>query len=533
MVSGRPFRSPPGEPALLVSAVPLAVAAIAVALGVWRVMPGVAFWDTGEFQTVPPILGTAHPTGYPTYVILGWLASAILTPIGEPALRMNVLSAVFVGIAAGVTVPLVRRLTGSTLLGAVAGLGLAATPIVWSIGTHADPHALHLAFVAIILWLLVRWEDARFEDPSRADRWLVAAAAATGLSIGNHSLTFLLGLPIGLYVLAVEPEILRRRRFIGQCVAAVVIPLVLVYLELPIRGGAIPGLEAPLVYGDPSTLGGFVYVATGEQFRGGLNDPFGELSRKFADLVALAAGQYGPLAIGVLAGFLVTAIRHPAYALLTGTAVAITCFFNSAYVNADLARYYLGPALIAWTWLAILAATAAEVVSGAVSGRSRASSATRERRRGLADPVRLAAFALAAGLLIGPTVAALGERATIVDRTLDLSAGRWLDAVLAELAPDAVLVSWWSYSTPLWYAQHIEGRRTDITIVDDRTRLDQHLGDVTDVIDRNLAIRPVYVIRADSAELEGLRARYILSALPTAGGGNVYRVTPATTGTRP
>ena len=30
-------------------------------------MPDVGWWDTGEFQTVAPILGTAHPTGYPLY----------------------------------------------------------------------------------------------------------------------------------------------------------------------------------------------------------------------------------------------------------------------------------------------------------------------------------------------------------------------------------------------------------------------------------------------------------------------------------
>ena len=36
-------------------------------------------------------------------------------------------------------------------------------------------------------------------------------------------------------------------------------------------------------------------------------------------------------------------------------------------------------------------------------------------------------------------------------------------------APDAVVVSWWSYSTPLWYAQHVEGQRPDI---DDRRRPD-------------------------------------------------------------
>ena len=28
-------------------------------------MPGPAFMDTGEFQTVTYVLGVAHPTGYP------------------------------------------------------------------------------------------------------------------------------------------------------------------------------------------------------------------------------------------------------------------------------------------------------------------------------------------------------------------------------------------------------------------------------------------------------------------------------------
>ena len=63
------------------------------------------------------------------------------------------------------TVDLARRLTGSLILGIAAGLGIALTPIVWAIGTHADPHALHFALVAIILWLLVRWEQARRGDP--------------------------------------------------------------------------------------------------------------------------------------------------------------------------------------------------------------------------------------------------------------------------------------------------------------------------------------------------------------------------------
>ena len=41
-------------------------------------LPGLGAWDTGEAQTVLPILGTMHPTGFPAYVVVGWLASIVL-----------------------------------------------------------------------------------------------------------------------------------------------------------------------------------------------------------------------------------------------------------------------------------------------------------------------------------------------------------------------------------------------------------------------------------------------------------------------
>ena len=53
-------------------------------------------------------------------------------------------------------------------------------------------------------------------NPRTADRLLVAAAVVTGLSVGNHSLTLLLGPAILLFVLAVEPDILRRPRFVAR-----------------------------------------------------------------------------------------------------------------------------------------------------------------------------------------------------------------------------------------------------------------------------------------------------------------------------
>jgi hypothetical protein len=522
-------------------------------------MPGLGFWDTAEFQMVLPVMGTAHPTGYPTYVLIGWLASLVLTPIGEPALRINVLSAILVGLGAGLTVDLARRLTGSLVLGIVTGLGVALTPIVWSIGTRADPHALHFTLLVLIVWLLVRWEQARRGGPAdpdaprtlaRPDRWLIAAAAVTGISTGNHSLTLLLGPPIILYVVTVAPGIVRRPRLIAMCLAAAAIPAVLVRLEMPLRAG---WFRAPFVYADPSTWDGFWYVTLGQQFHGWLTDPLGDWPRRIADLTNIAGQELGPLAPLVIVALAVTAVRLPRYALLTGSAAAITCFFNSVYPDGAIDRYYIGPAFLAWTWLAILAATFVEAMLGnlggsfgsAALGANRASDAGEgggddggatgsSGRRGARewlgslDPLRaLGVFAVAA-LLLAPSLLAFPARAQTVDRSEDRAAQAWANDVLAALEPNAVVVSWWSYSTPLWYEQIVAGRRADIFIIDDRTRLDLNLGELDQVIDRYIATRPVYLIRNGSSELAQLEGRYTVASVGAPTASNLLRVKPKT-----
>jgi hypothetical protein len=118
----------------------------------------------------------------------------------------------------------------------------------------------------------------------------------------------------------------------------------------------------------------------------------------------------------------------------------------------------------------------------------------------------------AAVALLMPTALALPARADAVDESQDRGAQRWLDATLTQLPPNSVVISWWSYSTPLWYAQLVEHRRPDISIVDDRTRLDRNMGEVSDVIDAELGSRPVYVIR-QASEVSTLLQRYQLQAV--------------------
>ena len=69
---------------------------------------------------------------------------------------------------------------------------------------------------------------------------------------------------------------------------------------------------------------------------------------------------------------------------------------------------------------------------------------------------------LATAVLLVPTALAIPTATTPSMRARETDARRWVDAALAAMDPDAVVVSWWSYSTPLWYAQHVEGRRPDI-----------------------------------------------------------------------
>jgi hypothetical protein len=488
---------------------PIIVGAVAFVAARLAMLPGLGFWDTAELQTVAPLLGTAHPTGYPTYVILGWLANVALAPFGEPALRMNLFAGLCVAIAAAVTVDLVRVLTRSAVLGVAAGLGLAFTTVVWRIGLQAEAHALHLALTMILFRLLVAWEG------ERRDRTLIAAAIVFGLAVGNHSLSLLLIPPIGLYVLAVEPDILRRRRLIAGAALALLVTVVLVFLELPLRGGGPFAAPEPLVYGHPDTWDGFWYVALAEQFRGSLVDPFGDLAGKIAALAGRTVAAFGPIAPLIPIGFATTIVLRPRYALLSGSAAFITAFFAASYVNADIDRYYIVPAFLAWTWLAILAAGVAAMV-GRNLGVERGP-----------EPIMAAALAL---VLLVPTAADIPVRFRAIDRSHDVGAPAWVDRALGLMATNAVIVSWWSYSTPLWYAQFVKDQRRDIDIIDDRTRLDRNLGDVTDVIDANLPTRPVYVIRVDQTEIDMLEGRYSLVYLDGSSAYGLTQVLPRGSG---
>jgi hypothetical protein len=475
-------------------------------------LPDVDYWDTGEFQTLGPVLGIAHPTGYPAYTLLLWAASVVLQPFGNPAFRADMLNALVVAGACALVGVISSYLTRRLVVGVGVGIAFAVASRVWSIGLHADPHGLHIFLASALLLVLIVWADRQKASAANADRLLIAAAVLYGVSLANHALTVLLAPGVALYVLLVYPAILRRLKLIGICVAALVGTTVLLYAYLPIRSA----MDPPMDYANPQTWDNFRYVVFGEQFTGTFHarPPIVDSLKAIATESWQQLGVLFPLAgIGLVVGF----IRRAPLMVMLLAWFAITWFFALGYENADIGRYYLVPLMC----VAIVGALGAGVILE--TGKSVVQRFTPDRRRW----VRGAIAAVLAVVLIVPAVASVPGRFHGVDESTNHSARTWLTSLGAALPPNALVVSWWSFSTPMWYGQYIEGWRPDVEVVDDRTILDQDLGSAQEVIDENLGKRPVFLIRVPY-DYPGYRQDYTLEQLPGVIGEPVYEVVDKT-----
>jgi hypothetical protein len=293
---------------------------------------------------------------------------------------------------------------------------------------------------------------------------------------------------------------------------AVVATTLLAYAYLPLRSA----MDPPLDYAHPAdwvrtdaqgrVTGGFRYLVLGEQFRGTFHawPTLREAATQVWDVIAHQLGHAAPLAVlGVVAGI----IRRPRLMALTVPWFLVPVWFLLGYENADIERYYLVPILVTVVWAALAVDALWDLA--VTTWRRLVPDGHAPDRRASTVITAVAGVVLLAGAL-----APVGERFAAADASDDTWARTWIDALLPQLEPDPVIVSWWSFSTPLWYARWAEGERPDMTIIDDRDVLDDDLGDLRDVIAGYLdAARPVYLIRLDG-DLPPYQERFDLEEVP-------------------
>ncbi len=494
-----------------------AVAAFAFAIYLRTLLPGAGFWDTAEAQTVPHTLSIFHPTGFPTYTMVGWLWSQL--PIGDVAYRMNLMSAVCVALASALVVLITAHLIGerNRLLVAaasgVAGLTFALADEPWQNAVRADVHALHILIAGLIIWLLLAWAAAERSGARRPGRWLASAALAFGIGMGNHPLTGLLAAGIAPWLFIVDPGIWRRWKLLLACAGMLLLGL-LTYLYIPIRALTPP--EPPLFYARPTTLDRIRYLVFAEQFHGlfdNFANPFDFMGSKWqkAEQV-LGAQMIGPGWLVVALGAATLAVRRIGAFVFLGLIVAANVFYSLNFQDGDIDRYYMTSVLVACALLGVAVAAFAALCARAVAEASRRSAGIGGRRR-LASVAGGTVVLLSAILPVGSLVSGYEAH----DQSHNRDADRWTESVYAALPRDAVIISWWSYSTPLWYHRWILGERPDVKIIDERNILDDGYGTIDTAIRAFIGRRPVYVV-PPPWEVDRLRRAFPSTDVPTYGG---------------
>jgi hypothetical protein len=456
-------------------------------------MPGVAFSDWGEMQTVPHVLGVSHPTGYPTYILLAWAAQ--LVPVGSVAFRENLLSAVLVAAVLAVVAAILQHLDVRPLIAFGAALALGAVGTVWAAATVAEVNALHLFLISLLILFALRWAHRR------ATRDILLGGLVLGLSLGNHLLTLFVAPFLVLFVLwAGRGEVRKRPALLLATIVAVLAGL-LVYLYVPLAALQSP----PLAYNHPVTLDGVLWLATGQQFRYQF-DLFspkgpGDFVTNLPNLVSVMGARATPvLPVLGLVGLPVLVRRRPAAGL-----ALLGIFLTGIYVWATYQRlehYLLVPFLV----LTLSAAVALDAAMHVVA----------RRRRRFGRDERVMAVGFVAGVAAVAFAAALAAvNWGAADRSADHSGEQYVDAVFGALPPDAAILSYWDPSTPLWYAQHVEGRRPDVLIVDDSNIVYEHWGDVPNRIASLICERPVFVMRVGESDLVPIQARWTVTPFLT------------------
>jgi len=207
-----------GPPYLIAGLVALG----ALLLYVTTLAPTTQFWDTSEYIAAAYALGIPHPPGNPLFTIVAHTWGLIPWVPGY-AERINLLAAVTSAIAAGcwfligerwmrgwVPARLPRRLA------AVAGALVAATAFtVWNQSVvNEKVYTVSLLSIALVLWLIVRWDD---QPPGEAhDHHLLLIVYLLALTATNHMMGVLVG-PVVLILLfpplkAQRPPDLASRR---------------------------------------------------------------------------------------------------------------------------------------------------------------------------------------------------------------------------------------------------------------------------------------------------------------------------------
>jgi len=385
--------------------------------------------DGGDLITAAVTLGVPHPSGYPTYTLLGWLFSKL--PFGTPAWRFNLLSALATAGAAFWVYRIIADRTSNRRAGMIGAWAFALSPLVWGQAIIAEVYGVNLFFVGLLLWLLNR----------RNFFWL---GVVFGLALGTH-LTAIFWLPVVVYVVIRHSSFGTRNFMLGFLLGAAS------FLYLPFRAG-----QGAVTWGEPNTLGGFWALVSGQIYRGYLFSlPPDALANR---IIVLARYFINPGIVPLmLAGLGIWRGWQQNRALTLTILVSAGGYTIAAlgYATADSFVYLLPVFLL----------MGIAVGQGMVQLLADISPQWRQ-------------LTFAGVMVILLITAAVNWKS--VDLRRDIAAETFWQEILTDAPARAVLLTDTDRATfALWYARFVLGKRPDVVVVDTRlAAFDWHRADL-------------------------------------------------------
>ena len=492
----------------------------------------VSWWDCGEFIATGYGLQVGHPPGAPLYQLVSHCF--MLLSFGNPmlvALLSNLVSVLCASLTVMLLFSSARLLLArasfgprQSLLGAAVGaLCYLFCDTAWFSAVESEVYAMAMLFCALTVWLTLRWEQ-------RGDgRRLVLVAFLLGLGICVHLMTLLVT-PMLLWI------VLRNRKDFRPRHARLLLPAVFFFLlgltpyaVIPIRAAANP----PINEGNPSTFEGFKQYFQREQYAHaplyprmwrdrdaanwdswGGGDPHSLWSNAkywftyqlgymycrylMYNFIGRENGHWGIVVVFVLPFLLGLwgLVSHRRRRRGDFRAVLLLFLFGGIVLNLYLNHPCYEPRERDYAYVLSFYAFALWIAFGtaAIGERLKVRGKTKTMRR-------MWCLLIVAFYLLPFTLMAAGNWADH-DRSRCHSVHDIAMAHLQSCDHDAILFTYGDNDTfPLWYLQHVEGRRPDIDVYNINLA---GFRQVLQLMDDNAYRRPVYFSHYAADKLRGI-----------------------------
>ncbi|MBM3700371.1 MAG: DUF2723 domain-containing protein [Actinobacteria bacterium] len=298
--------------------------------------------DTTWYALYLPKMQVMVPTGYPTFSMLGKLFTFL--PFGDIAYRLNLLSAVFGASTILLLFLAINKIIKNAFISFAAALTFAFSYTYWTIANRLEFDTINSFFIALILYSAFLYAEKK----QRKHFYLFAAAL--GLSLTNHPITFFIMPAFLLYVILENPKMFKSAKAVLIGILFFLMPLSL-YAWLPIR--SMQG------YGPVTSARGFLYYVTGRNVGGRVHggsfqdkdfENFLKVSRDFFTAIY---ENFGIILLAIaFAGLIYLFIKKWKFALSSVVLIIFNIIIISLYLPFSPPNYSLNAMMIISIYLA-------------------------------------------------------------------------------------------------------------------------------------------------------------------------------------